>query len=297
MDRLELMEIVLAAVDAGSFSAAARKLDLPLATVSRKIAALEKHLHTRLFTRASRRIALTDAGSDYVLACRRIVEQVRDIERSAAGEYSAPKGELWVTAPLVFGRLHVLPELAEFLEAYPQIDVRLTLTDRVVNLQEDSVDLALRIGELPDSSLIATRLGSIHRVTCASPHYLKRRGTPKDPHALTGHDCITFEGLSASNVWTFDSPEAKKTVRVHSRLIVNTAEAAIDAAIAGAGITRSLSYQIAIPVAAGKLQTVLKPYDSQALPVSFVYRGGTLLPQKLKVFLEFISPRLRKVLG
>jgi DNA-binding transcriptional LysR family regulator len=297
MDRLELMEIVVAVVEAGSFSAAARKLDLPLTTVSRKVAALEEHLHTRLFTRAARRISLTDAGADYVLNCRRILQEVREMERAAGGEYATPKGDLWITAPLVFGRLHVLPVVNQFLGAYPQVDVRLSLSDGIVNMLEERVDLALRIGSLPDSSLVATRLGSIRQVICASPEYLKRRGVPKDPKDLALHDCVTFEGLTSAHTWNLEAARAKHSVEVHSRLVVSTAEAAIDAAIAGVGITRVLSYQVARAVAAGELKFVLQGYESDPRPVSFTYRGGSLLPLKLRAFLDYASPRLREVLG
>jgi DNA-binding transcriptional LysR family regulator len=297
MDRLELMHLVVTAVEAGSFSAAARKLGLPLTTVSRKIAALERHLNSQLFTRATRRIGLTDAGTDYVLGCRRILQEVREMERAVSGEYTAPKGDLWITAPLVFGRLHILPIVSQFLQVYPEVDVKLSLSDRVVNLLEEPVDLALRIGNLPDSSLVATRLGTIRQVTCASPDYLKRRGTPKDPEALAGHDCVTFEGLMSPQEWYFEGGRSQRPVAIRSRLVVSTAEAAIDAAIAGVGLTRVLSYQVARPVAAGTLKIVLKDYESSPRPVSFTYRSGTLLPLKLRAFLDYATPRLREALG
>ena len=161
MDRLEAMSVLLAAVDAGSLSAASRKLGSPLATVSRKVLELEAHLKTRLLVRSSRRLALTDAGRSYVAACRRILEDVGEAERAATGEYSAPKGDLLITAPIVFGRLHVLPIVADFLKIYPDINARMLLADRVVNLAEEQVDVALRIGELPDSSLVSSKVGSI----------------------------------------------------------------------------------------------------------------------------------------
>jgi DNA-binding transcriptional LysR family regulator len=219
------------------------------------------------------------------------------MERAAGGEYATPKGDLWITAPLVFGRLHVLPVVNQFLGAYPQVDVRLSLSDGIVNMLEERVDLALRIGSLPDSSLVATRLGSIRQVICASPEYLKRRGVPKDPKDLALHDCVTFEGLTSAHTWNLEAARAKHSVEVHSRLVVSTAEAAIDAAIAGVGITRVLSYQVARAVAAGELKFVLQGYESDPRPVSFTYRGGSLLPLKLRAFLDYASPRLREVLG
>ena len=293
MDRLEAMSALLAAVDAGSLSGASRKLGMPLATVSRKVSELETHLRTRLVTRTSRRLILTDAGRSYVAACKRILDDVREAERAAAGEYSAPRGELIITAPIVFGRLHVLPVLLEFLNTYPEIDVRLTLADRVVNLQEDHVDLAVRIGELPDSSLVAMRVGSIGRVVCGSPAYFAHRGTPKRPNELSKHDCITFNGLTSPEAWIFLSGKGTISVAVHSRLIVNTAEAAIDAAITGLGITRVLSYQVADALRTGALLLALREFEPPPVPVSLVHAGQGRLALKLRAILDFAAPRLK----
>jgi DNA-binding transcriptional LysR family regulator len=297
MDRLEAMGVLLAAIDAGSLSGAGRRLGMPLATVSRKLSELETQLKTRLLNRSTRKLALTDAGRLYVVACRRILEQVDEAERAASGEYSAPKGELIITAPVVFGRLHVLPIAIEFLKAYPDIDLRLALADRVTNLLEEQVDLAVRIGELADSSLIATRVGSIRRVACASPAYIAARGAPKRPSDLRAHDCITFDGLASPEVWTFATHKASEPVPIHSRLVVSTAEAAIDAAIAGLGVSRVLSYQIADAIASGRLVTVLREFEPPRWPVSLVFAGQKLLPQKLRVFLDFAAPRLRTALS
>jgi len=293
MDRLEAMSALLAAVDAGSLSGASRKLGMPLATVSRKVSELETHLRTRLVTRTSRRLILTDAGRSYVAACKRILDDVREAERAAAGEYSAPRGELIITAPIVFGRLHVLPVVLEFLKTYPEIDVRLTLADRIVNLQEDHVDLAVRIGELPDSSLVAMRVGSIGRVVCGSPAYFAERGTPKGPDELRKHDCITFNGLTSPEAWIFPSGKGNISVAVHSRLIVNTAEAAIDAAITGLGITRVLSYQVADALRTGALLLALREFEPPPVPVSLVHAGQGRLALKLRAILDFAAPRLK----
>lgn len=289
MDRLEAMEILVAAVEAGSLSAAARRLGTPLATVSRKVSELEAHLKTRLLVRSARQLALTDAGRSYVTACKRILEDVGEAERAAAGEYSAPKGELIITAPIVFGRLHVLPVVLEFLKAHGEIDVRLALADHVVNLLEERVDLAVRIGELPDSSLVATRLGAIRRVVCASPAYFAARGTPQHPADLAGHDCIAFEGVVSASVWNFGG----ESIAIHSRLVVNTAEAAIDAAVAGIGVTRVLSYQAAEALERGALALALENFEPPPSPVSLVHAGGRLLPLKLRAFLDFAAPRLK----
>lgn len=293
MDRFESMSTLLAAVEGGSLSAASRKLGMPLATVSRKVSELEAHLRTRLINRTSRRLMLTDAGRSYVAACKRILEDIGEAERAAAGEYMAPRGDLTVTAPIVFGRLHVLPVVIEFLKAYPDIDIRVALADRVVNLREDDIDLAIRIGDLPDSSLVATRVGAIRRVVCGSPAYFAHRGTPKSPGELSTHDCITFDGLMSPDAWKFAVGKSIVSVAIHSRLTVNTAEAAIDAAIAEVGITRVLSYQVASALRAGTLALALREFEPKPWPVSLVYSGQGLLPLKLRAFLDFAAPRLK----
>ncbi len=285
--------MLVTAADAGSLSAASRRLGRPLTTVSRRISALEAHLGTRLLNRSSRRLTLTDAGRSYVAACKRILDDVKDAERAAAGEYSAPRGELTITAPIVFGRLHVLPVVTEFLKAYPEIDIRMVLADRVVNLFEDHVDLAVRIGDLPDSGLVATRVGAIRRVVCASPAYFSLRGTPRRPGELGAHDCVTFEGLMVPEAWTFAIGRSLASVPIHSRLGVNTAEAAVDAAIAGVGIARVLSYQIAAATRAGTLAIALREFEPAPWPVSLVYGGGRPVPLKLRAFLDFAAPRLK----
>jgi DNA-binding transcriptional LysR family regulator len=293
MDRLESMSTLVAAVEAGSLSAAARKLGKPLATVSRKVSELEAHLRTRLVNRTSRRLTLTDAGRSYVAACKRILEDIEDAERAAAGEYTAPRGELIITAPIVFGRLHELPVVMDFLRAYPEIDIRLAQADRPINLLEEHVDLAVRIGELPDSSLVARRIGSVGRVVCGSPAYLRKRGTPRRLDELADHDCVTFEGSSSPDAWIFSKGKSLVSVPLHSRLIVNTAEAAIDAAVAGVGLTRVLSYQAAPAIEAGRLALVLREFEPPAWPVNLVHAGQGLLPLKLRAFLDFAAPRLR----
>ena len=293
VDRLESMSILVSAAEAGSLSAAARRLGVPLATVSRKVSELEAHLKTRLLNRSSRRLTLTDAGRSYVAACKRILEDVGEAERAASGEYSAPQGALIITAPIVFGRLHVLPVVAAFLKAYPDIDVRIVLADRAVNLLEEQIDLAIRIGELPDSSLIATRVGMIRRVVCGAPAYFAARGTPKKPSDLGAHDCITFEGLTSADGWKFGSGKSETSVAIRSRLIVNTAEAAIDAAISSVGVTRVLSYQVAGAVQDGALTLALEAFEPASWPVNLVYLGQRLLPIKLRAFIDFAAPRLK----
>lgn len=293
MDRFESMSILIEAVDAGSLSAAARRLNMPLPTVSRKVAELEAYLKTQLLNRSARKLTLTDAGRTYVVACKQILESVRETERAAMGEYNAPQGELTITAPIVFGRLHILPIVIAFLEAHPNVTVHLVQTDRVVDLLEDHVDVAVRIGELPDSSLVATRVGVMRRVVCASPGYLERYGMPAVPEDLKTHDCITFDRLTLPNEWAFKAGQTKETVEIRSRLVVNTAEAAIDAATAGVGLTCVLSYQIAQARADGSIVAVLRDYEPAPSPVSLVYSGQRLLPQKQRLFLDFAIPRLK----
>jgi DNA-binding transcriptional LysR family regulator len=294
MDRLEAMSILVAAVEAGSLSAAGRKLDVPLPTVSRKVSELEAHLKTRLLIRSTRRLMLTEAGAAYVSACKRILEQVGEAERAASGEYSTPRGDLAVTAPIVFGRLHVLPVVDEFLAMYPEINVRLTLSDRNVDLIDDHIDLGVRIGALSDGSLVAMRVGSVRGVVCGSPDYLAKHGVPETPDDLATLSCITFDSRpSAAIAWKFASAGLELSVPVLSRLSVNTAEAAIDAAIAGVGVTRVLSYQVAHAVAAGRLQIVLADYELEPLPISLVHVGQNPLPLKTRAFLVFAAPRIR----
>lgn len=293
MNRLESMSVLLTVVDAGSLSAAGRKLGMPLATVSRKISELEEALKTRLLIRSTRQLTLTESGRGYIAACRRILEDVSEAERAAAGEYSEPRGELIVTAPVVFGRLHVLPILTEFLQSYPEVKVRLALGDRNFNLVEDHVDLALRIGTLPDSGLIATQLGSLRRVVCASPKYLSERKAPERVQDLAAHDCVSFELFAVGDTWRFQVDGAEAIVRIYPRLTVSTAEAAIDAAVAGLGVTCVLSYQVESALRDRDLRLILEPFEPAPLPVSFLYASQGRLPLKLRALLDFATPRLR----
>lgn len=295
MDRLESMSILLAVVDAGSLSAAARRLGMPLATVSRKVAALETHLNTRLLHRTTRQLSLTEAGLSYVAACRRILEEISEAERTATGEYAAPKGELTITAPVVFGRLHIVPVVAAFLAHYPDIEIKLVLTDRVLHLMEEQVDVAVRIGDLPDSSFMATRVGTVRRVVCASPGYLATHGAPTAPGDLAAHACISFEVLESGRAWVFGTGKVTQSVPVHSRLAVNTVDAAIAAATLGAGVIRVLSYQVMDALRDDRLRVVLEPFEAAPLPVSLLHKGQTPLPLKLRAFLDFVTPLLRAV--
>jgi DNA-binding transcriptional LysR family regulator len=287
------MSILVAAVETGSLSAASRRLGIPLSNVSRKVADLEKHLHTRLLIRSSRRLDLTDAGHTYFAACKRILEDVEDAERAASGEYSAPKGDLTITAPIMLGRLHVLPIILEFLATYPHIDVRMVLTDHTANLSDDRFDVAVRGGVLQDSSLKAARVGFVRRIVCGSPAYFAERGMPTHPSDLGEHECITFETLASPGIWSFKQGETSISVAIRSRLIVNTSEAAIDATLAGTGVTCVLSYHISDALRAGTLAIVLKEFEPEPVPVSLVYDGQGILPRKARAFLDFVAPRLK----
>ncbi len=296
MDRIDAMTTLVAAVDAGSLSGASRALGMPLATVSRKVSDLETHLRTQLLIRSSRRLTLTEAGEAFVASARRILEELDAAERAASGEYRAPRGHLHITAPIMFGRLHVAPVVLDFLKVYPEISVRLTLADTVLNLVDDHVDVAVRIGNLPDSRLMALRLGEIGWVVCASPGYLADRGAPETPDALAHHDCIMFEGLYSTSSWTFGRERQLRDIFVRPRFSVNSADTAIAAAVSGAGVTRVLSYQVVDLLAQSALTRILTTFEPAPLPVHLVYAGQSLLPLKLRAFLDFAGPRLRSAL-
>ena len=294
MDRLDAMSVLLAAVDCGSLSKASRKLRQPLATVSRKVSELESYLNAALLVRSTKGLELTPAGRSYVAGAKAILEQLHEVERTVSGEYTEPKGDLAVTAPIMFGRLHVLPVASRFLEAFPDVAVRLLLTDRVTHFIEDQVDVALRIGELPDSSLTATRVGRVRRVMCASADYLKTHGTPATPTELSQHSVISFESVSAPTTWYFESKGKEVDATFRARLSVNTIDAAIDAGLAGTGIIRAVSYQVAEFVRDKRLSLVLEAFEPPPQPVHVVYDRQGRLPLKLRAFVDFAIPRLRE---
>ena len=293
MDRLEAMSTLLAVVRAGSLSAASRQLGTPLATVSRRISELEAHLDTRLLNRTTRRVTLTDAGEAYAAACRHILEQVEEAERAASGEYRAPRGELTVTAPLVFGRLHIAPVATEFLGTYPDIVLHLRLSDRILDLHQEHLDIGVRIGPLPDSSMVARQVGVVRRAVAASPGYLARRGTPERPADLSAHDCLDFAGFRRGDAWDLSADGGTTSLPVRPRLTIDAAEPLVDAAIAGAGIVSLFSYHLAAAVKAGSLVLLLRNFERPPLPVHLVYLGGGLLPLKVRAFLDFATPRLK----
>jgi len=294
MDRLEAMSTFLAVAEDGSLSAASRRLNTPLATISRRISDLESHLRAKLFKRSSRQLMLTDAGSSYLSACKRILTDVTEAERTACGEYTAPTGELTVTTPIGLGRTILMPIMVDFLNAYPDIKARMIPTDRAVSLFQEQIDVGVRIGALPDSSLVAVRVGTTRRVICASRAYLEARGTPRTPEDLAEHDCINYAGFGLPNAWTFVKDNAVIAVPVNTRLVVGSAEAAYAAARAGIGITIALAYQLKGAAEGGALTTLLDEFQPRPMPVNLVYAANRFLPAKVRAFLDFVAPRLKQ---
>ncbi len=266
-----------------------------MATVSRKVGELEAHLGTKILTRTTRKVTLTDAGATYIGSARRILEEVDETERVAAGEFHQPRGELILTAPVLFGRLHILPVVTEFLTLYPDIQVRLVLSDRNLHLIDDHVDVALRIGPLPDSRMVATRICLMRTVVCASPRLLAGHGTPPDPRGLAALPCVNFDILSATPTWTFRSKDRKvmTEVPIAPRLSVSTAEAAVWAAARGVGVTRVLHYQCAAALADGSLRIILAEFEPEAVPIHLIHAGRGPLASKTRAFRDFAVDHLR----
>lgn len=298
MDRLEAMSLLVAVAERGSLSAAGRAVGVPLATLSRKISDLESTLGARLLIRTTRKLVLTDAGVAYVAAARRILEQVEEAERAAAGEFVVPKGELAVTAPLMFGRLHVLPLVADFLAQHAEITVRLILSDRNVDLIGDHVDMAVRIGRLPDSTMVATQVGTTRMVTCASPALLAARGVPLKPDDLTRLPSLALASTTPSPYWTFRNPQSDAVfdIPIQPRLTVTTPEAAAHAAVHGVGVAHLLHYQVSEAVKRGDLQIILDAYEPAPAPIHLLHAARGHMPLKMRRFLDFAAPRLKEAL-
>jgi len=294
MDRLQAMSILVWAAESGSLSAAGREMNIPLATVSRNVAELEAHLGANLVVRSRKGLQLTDAGQSFLGAAKAILENLALAERAASGEFVSPTGELVVAAPIVFGRMHAIPVVTEFLAAYPEIDLHLVQSDRIAHLVDDNIDCALRIGELPDSTLTTLALGTVRRVICASPGYLKQSGVPKSPRDLAQHQCITSEVFGARERWAFQQGGKEIAVQVGSRLAVNTADAAIEAAVLNGGVTRALSYQVAQHLRSGALKIILQDMELPPWPVHLVFKPQPRLPLKLRAFIDFAGPRLKR---
>lgn len=291
MDRLDAMHVFLAVVDAGSISAASRKLNAPLPSVSRKLSELERFLKTNLIIRTSRNIQLTDAGRDYLEAARRIIAELEEAERRASGEYQTPRGELTITMPVEFGRHYVLPLALNFLEEHSQVTLNMVASDRVVHLVDEQIDVAIRLGHLADSGLYAVKVGEFRLLTCASPEYLERRGTPSHPAELPDHDGILFE--QGAIFWSYPVDGEKQLSAPRPRVTVNSAAANLAAAVAGAGIARLFDYQLKEDMRSGSLVPVLTDYEDPPLPIHMVYSRQGLLPLKVRAFIDWMTPRLR----
>jgi DNA-binding transcriptional LysR family regulator len=295
MDRLDAMEVLLAVVDAGSLSAGSRKLNAPLASVSRKVAELERHLGARLLIRTSRNVQLTDAGRDYVDAARQIVGQLKDAELRASGEYDEPRGELTLTVSMEFGRTVALPIAYEFLAEHPQINLNVLSADRVVQMVEERVDVGIRLGPLVDSSLYALKVGNVCLVTCASPDYISRFGQPETPEDLSRHRAAVFGRLNEAP-WAYTRDGQKFEGQPLTRVRANTATAAVAAACKGIGVTRVLNFQVDSELRSGALVPVLADYCGGTMAVHLVYLRQGLLPLKVRAFLDWMTPRLRQTL-
>lgn len=296
MDRFEAMRTLVAAVDGGSLSAASRSLGVPLPTVSRRVSELEALLGSQLVVRTSCNLQLTEAGTAYVASARRVLEELSEAERAASGEYRAPRGELLVTAPIMFGTLNVAPIVHGFLAAYPEVTVRLILSDWVIDLVESHIDVALRIGHLPDSALMVRRVGEIRWMVCASPDYLTRRGVPRTPADLSEHNCIALEEPQRNREWPFSGVNGIEQISIGARFSVNTADGVIAGAHAGLGIARVMSYQAAASVRDGTLLPILTEWAPPPIPVRLVYAAHRQQPLKLRAFLDFAAPRLQESL-
>jgi DNA-binding transcriptional LysR family regulator len=292
MDRFESMTAFVAVAKAGGFSAAARAMGVPLATVSRRVAELESQLGVQFLKRSTRQVVLTETGQVFFATCQRVLDELKDAEERLQGEYRAPQGDLTVTAPMGFGRLHLQPVALEFLAAYPEINIRLMLVDRIVDLLEEHVDLALRIADLPDSGMIARPIGTVRMIVTASPEFLARHGTPTHPSQLMSHDCIAWGTLAPLNTWWFRIDGGDRTFPIRTRFATTNAESAIAAAQAGVGLAQMACYQAQQGLQDARLQIVLEDFECALTPVSLVHAGNRVLPLKLRAFIDFATPRL-----
>jgi DNA-binding transcriptional LysR family regulator len=289
MDRIDAMQAFIAVADLQGFAPAARKLGLSPSAVTRLIAGLEERLGARLLQRTTRQVALTDAGSRYLERARRILADIDEAEESVESERTRPGGRLVVSAPVGFGRLHVSPMISAYLKRYPEVGADLRLSDRMINLVEEGVDLAVRIGHLPDSTLVARHVGEMRRIVVASKDYLKARGEPKRPEEITSHDTIQFGAMTAPPEWRFVEDGREIRISPVPRFSSNSADAAIQYAEAGGGLTRVLFYQAAASLKAGRLKIVLAKFEQPPLPIHIVYPTSRLLSAKVRTFIDLVT--------
>ncbi|UYW25834.1 LysR family transcriptional regulator [Methylorubrum extorquens] len=292
MDRLQGMRVFVRVAESGGFAGAARALSMSPAAVTRAVAALEAVIGARLFIRTTRSVKLTEAGGRYLEDCRRILAEIAEAEATAAGSTATPTGVLTLTAPVQFGRLYVLPVVTDYLARHAAVAVRALFLDRIVNLIEEGIDVGVRIGHLADSGLTATRVGSVRRVVCAAPSYLERHGVPETPRDLRDHAVIGASNPGTLPEWRF-GPEGRTTVSVHARLVCNTVDAALAAALDGWGIARLLSYQVASAVAEGRLRILLTDDEEAPVPIHVVSPEGRRAPAKTRAFVDLAAARLR----
>src|SRR5258705_13020835 len=289
MDRIDAMQAFVAVADLQGFAPAARKLGLSPSGVTRLIAALEDRLGARLLQRTTRQVALTDIGARYLERVRRILADVEEAEGSAQAERTRPSGRLVVSAPIGFGRLHVSPLMSAYLKRFPEVFGELRLSDRMINLVEDGVDLAVRIGHLPDSSLVARHVGEMRRIVVASSGYLKRHGEPRTPQAIASHETIQFGAMTASPDWGFVESGREVRVACTPRFTTNSADAAIQYAEQDGGLTRVLAYQAAEAIRGGRLKIVLQKFDEPPMPIHIVYPTSRLLSAKVRTFIDLVT--------
>ena len=297
MNPFHEMTVFLAVADAGSFAAAARRLAMSAPTVTRSVAALERRLGALLLVRTTRSLRLTEAGRRYAADCRRILDELEQADDAAAGAMAAPRGALAITAPALFGELHVMPVVLDYLREHRQVSVRTLLVDRVVNLLDEDIDVAVRIGALPDSTLTAVPVGHVRRVVCAAPDFLRKHGVPRDPDTLHGFCTITAAMEGRGPQWRFQQDGQPRRLNVQSQLTVTSFQAAVMAAREGWGLTQVVSYQVAPHLASGALQVVLRDFELPPLPVHVVYPEGRKSSAKVRSFVDFCVQALRRDLA
>jgi DNA-binding transcriptional LysR family regulator len=292
MDRLDEFRLFLAIVDSGSFIAGGRQFGRSPSSATRIVGEMEQRLGLRLLQRTTRKLSLTDGGARLAEQARRLLADYDDAINYAVGETEALRGLIRMSAPTFFGRRHVAPLVSEFLDQHPQIAMQLSLEDHLVDLIEDRIDVALRIGHLENSSLMSKRVGQVRRIVVASPDYLDKHGTPRKPEDLARHQAVTFINNASTAAWTFQKKNRTQKIKVPSRLEVNRAEAAIVLALKGKGLARILSYQAAPELKEGSLVRVLKAYEMPAAPVQFVYPSARLLAPRVRAFLDFAAAQI-----
>jgi DNA-binding transcriptional LysR family regulator len=293
MDRLESMAMFVAVVEEGGFAAAARKLKISPPVVTRAISELEAAMGVRLLTRTTRVVRVTEVGARYAEDCRRVLADVAEMEDLASGAHGSVRGRLIVTASALFGRMYVTPVVMKYLRAYPEAEVECRFSDRIVNMMDEGIDVAVRIGQLQDSSYQAIRVGQVRRVLCASPAYLKKQGTPRDPEDLKNHVIISASGVTPSANWRFENGGTSATIRVQPRLTVMSNDEAIIAALDGFGITRVFSYMVAPHLSDGRLVEVLREHETGILPVHVLHHEGRHAARKVRAFIDMAVKDLR----